>query len=85
MSYQLFKNKLQEIKWSDILAVGGTNTVYEPFLNKFTSLYDKWFPENVTVNKKKTLNNLKLSKSLVYQLRTCEGYNKNKKMWKNLI
>ena len=53
MSHQLFKNKLHEIKWGDILAVAGTNTVYEPFLNRFTSLYDKWFPENVTVNKKK--------------------------------
>ena len=51
--------------------------MHEAFLNEFTSLYDKWFPEkDVTVNKK-TLNSSKLSKSLVYQLRTCKSYNKN--------
>ena len=43
ISCQLFKNKLHEMKWGDILAIVDTNTVYEAFLNEFTPLYDKWF------------------------------------------
>ena len=44
--------------WDDVISSKQTNSVYEAFLNKFTSLYDKTFEKVVVTVKSKTLKNL---------------------------
>ena len=34
------KNVLKEMAWDDLISSKQTDSVYEAFLNKFTSLYD---------------------------------------------
>ena len=36
-----FKNALQEMTWGDVISSKQTDSAYEAFPNKFTSLYDK--------------------------------------------
>ena len=38
-----FKNALQEMTWDDVISSEQTDSTYEGFFNKFTSLYDKFF------------------------------------------
>ena len=38
-----FKNALQEMTWDDVISSKQTDSTYEGFFNKFTSLYDKFF------------------------------------------
>ena len=45
-----FKNALHKMTWDDVVSFKQTDTAYEAFLNKFTSLYDKIFA--VTVKSK---------------------------------
>ena len=48
-----FKNALQEMIWDDVISSKQTDSAYEAFLNKFTSLYDKIFEKfAVTVKSK---------------------------------
>ena len=42
-----FKNTLQEIPWDDVMSFKQTDSAYEVFFNKFTSLYDKVFEKLV--------------------------------------
>ena len=42
-SKEKFKNALQEMTWDDVISCKQTDSAYQPFLNKFTSLYDKNF------------------------------------------
>ena len=37
-----FKNALQEMTWDDVISSKQIDSAYKAFLNKFTSLYDKF-------------------------------------------
>ena len=50
-----FKNALQEITWDDAINSKQTDSAYEAFFNKFTSLYDKIFENYAVTVKSKTL------------------------------
>ena len=50
-----FKNALQEMTWDDVISSKQTDSAYEAFLNKFTSLYDKFFDKFAVTVKSKTL------------------------------
>ena len=52
-----FKNALQEMIWEDVISSKQTDSAYEAFLNKFTSLYDKIFEKFAVTVKWKTLKN----------------------------
>ena len=52
-----FKNALQEMTWDDVISSKQTDSAYEAFLNKFTSLYDKVFEKFAVTVKSKTLKN----------------------------
>ena len=52
-----FKNALQEMTWDDVISSKQTDSAYEAFLNKFTSLYDKIFEKFAVTVKSKTLKN----------------------------
>ena len=60
-----FKNALQEMTWDDVISSKQTDSAYEAFLNKFTSLYDKIFEKFGYVkieNTKKPVDNKRNSK-----------------------
>ena len=50
-----FKNALHEITWDDLISFKETDSAYEAFVIKFTSLYDKIFEKIVVMVKLKTL------------------------------
>ena len=52
-----FKNALQEMTWDDAINSKQTDSAYEAFFNKFTSLYDKIFEKFAVTVKSKTLKN----------------------------
>ena len=60
-----FKNALQEMTWDDIISSKQTDSAYEAFLNKFTSLYDKIFEKFAVTVKLKTLKNLWITKGIL--------------------
>ena len=49
--------------WDDIISSKQTNSAYEAFLNKFTSLYEKIFEKFLVTVKSKTLKNPWILKS----------------------
>ena len=52
-----FKNHLQEMTWDDVISSKETDSAYETFLNKFTSLYDKTSEKFPVTVKSTTLKN----------------------------
>ena len=52
-----FKNALQEITWDDVISSKQPDSAYEAFLNKFTSLYEKFFEKFAGTVKSKKLKN----------------------------
>ena len=59
-----FKNALQEMTWDDVISSKQTDSAYEAFLNKFTSLYDKVFERIPVTVKSKTLKNPWITKGI---------------------
>ena len=49
-----FKNALQEMTWDNVISSKQTDSAYEAFLNKFTSLYDNISEKFVATVKSKT-------------------------------
>ena len=60
-----FKNALQEMTWDDVISSKQTDSAYEAFLNKFTSLYDKIFEKFPVTVKSKTLKNPWITKGIL--------------------
>ena len=54
-SVELFKQKLQETSWDDIEASRNSDEAYKSFLNKFSDLYDSYFPKKQVKLKSKDL------------------------------
>ena len=44
-SIELFKQKLHETKWDEIMSFQNPDDVYKAFLKWFSTLYDTYFPE----------------------------------------
>ena len=68
-----FKNALQEMTWDDIISSKQTNSAYEAFLNKFTSLYDKIFEKLAFTVKSKTLKNPWITKGILKSSKAKQG------------
>ena len=45
-SIELFKQKLYETSWDDIEAFRNLDELYKYFLDKFSDLYNTYFPKN---------------------------------------
>ena len=54
-SIELFKQKLYETNWDDIEVSQNPDEAYESFLNKFSDLYDTYFPKKQIKLKSKDL------------------------------
>ena len=65
-----FKNALQEITWDDAINSKQTDSAYEAFFNKFTSLYDKIFEKFAVTVKSKTLKNPWITKGILKSSKT---------------
>ena len=65
-----FKNVLKEMTWDDLISSKQTDSVYEAFLNKFTSLYDKMFEKFAVTVKSKTLKNPWITKGILKSSKT---------------
>ena len=52
---ELFKQKLYETNWDDIEVSQNPDEAYESFLNKFSDLYDTYFPKKQIKLKSKDL------------------------------
>ena len=65
-----FKNALQEMTWHDVISSKQTDSAYEAFLSKFTSLYDKIFEKFPVMVKSKTLKNPWIAKGILKSSKT---------------
>ena len=65
-----FKNALQETTWGNEISSKQSDSAYEPFLNKFTSLYDKNFEKFAVTVKSKTLKNPSITKGILKSSKT---------------
>ena len=65
-----FKNAIQEMTWNDVVSSKQTDSAYEAFLNKFTSLYGKVFEKFVVTVKSKTLKNPWITKGFLKSSKT---------------
>ena len=65
-----FKNALQEMTWHDVISSKQTDSAYEAFLSKFTSLYDKIFEKFPVMVKSKTLKNPWITKGILKSSKT---------------
>ena len=54
-SIELFKQKLHETNWDDIEVSQNPDEAYKSFLNKFSDLYDTYFPKKQIKLKSKDL------------------------------
>ena len=54
-SIKLFKQKLYETSWDDIEASQNPDEAYKSFVNKFSDLYDTYFPKKQIKLKSKDL------------------------------
>ena len=50
-SIELFKQKLHETKWDEIMSFQNPDDAYKTFLKQFSTLYDTYFPEKKHKNK----------------------------------
>ena len=69
-SKEKFENALQEMTWDDIISSKQTDSAYEAFFNKFTSLYDKIFEKIAVTVKSKTLKNPWITKGILKSSKT---------------
>ena len=60
-----FKNALQEMTWDNVISSKQTDSAYEAFFNKFTSLYDKIFEKSEATVKSKTLKKPWITKEIL--------------------
>ena len=60
-----FKNALQEMTWDNVISSKQTDSAYEAFLNKFTSLYCKIFEKFAVTVKSKTLKKPWITKGIL--------------------
>ena len=65
-----FKKSLQEMIWGDVISSKQTDSAYEAFLNKFTSLYEKFFEKFAVTVKSKTLKNSWITKAILKSSKT---------------
>ena len=65
-----FKNALEEMTWDDVISSKQTDSVYEAFLDKSTSLYDKIFEKFPVTVKSKTLKNPWATKGILKSSKT---------------
>ena len=65
-----FKNALEEMTWDDVISSKQTDSVYEAFLDKITSLYDKIFEKFPVTVKSKTLKNPWVTKGILKSSKT---------------
>ena len=65
-----FKNALQEMTWDDVISSKQTDSAYEALLNKFTSLYEKFFEKCPVTLKSKTLKNPWITKRILKSSKT---------------
>ena len=59
--------------WDDIISSKQTNSAYEAFLNKLTSLYDKIFGKLAFMAKSKTLKNPWITKGILKSSKAKQG------------
>ena len=71
-----FKNALQEMTRDDVIGSKQTDSAYEAFLNKFTSLYDKIFEKFVVTVISKTLKNPWITKGILQSSKTKQSKSK---------
>ena len=60
-----FKNALQEMTQDNVISSKQTDSAYEAFFNKSTSLYDKIFEKFAVTVKSKTLKNPQITKGIL--------------------
>ena len=65
-----FKNALQKMKWDDVISSKQTDSPYEAFLNKFTSLYEKTFEKFVVTVKSEILKHPWIIKGIIKSSKT---------------
>ena len=65
-----FKNALQKMKWDDVISSKQTDSAYEAFLNKFTSLYEKTFEKFVVTVKSEILKHPWIIKGIINSSKT---------------
>ena len=64
--------------WDDVISSKQTDSTYEAFLNKFTSLYDNIFEKFPVTVKSKTLKNPWITKGILKSLKAKQRlYDKN--------
>ena len=64
--------------WDDVISSKQTDSAYEVFLNKFTSLYDKMFEKFAVTVKSKTLKNPWITKGILKSLKTKQRFLRSK-------
>ena len=64
-SLQMFKDRLHEITWEEVLAISDPNKAYEVFLTKFLLMYDEIFPKVKVKLKRKTLASPWITKGIM--------------------
>ena len=63
--------------WDDVISSKQTNSAYQAFPNKFTSLYDKVFETFVVTVKSKTLKNRWITKRILKSSKTKQRLHNN--------
>ena len=63
-SIELFKQKLHETKWDEIMSFQNPDDAYKAFLKRFSTLYDTYFPEKKIKLKNKDLQSPWITKGV---------------------
>ena len=63
-SIDLFKQKLHETKWNEIMSFQNPDYAYKVFLKRFSTLYDTYFPEKKIKLKNKDLQSPWITKGI---------------------
>ena len=63
-SIELFKQKLHETKWDEIMSFQNPDDAYKAFLKRFSTLYDTYFPEKKIKLKNKDLQSPWITKGI---------------------
>ena len=91
-SIELFKQKLHETKWDEIMSFQNPDDAYKAFLKRFSTLYDTYFPEKKIELKNKDLQSPWITKGItksskrkqrLYEKFLKNGNKKNELEYKN--
>ena len=63
-SIELFKQKLHETKWDEIMSFQNLDDDYQTFLKRFSTLYDTYFAEKKIKLKNKNLQSPWITKGI---------------------